>query len=122
MSMPRNGGEMAGVSVIETLTVPALNHSGWDLPHGLTPRDWENVVLQLDYQTLRNYAWVARRFPAGRRRAGVSFAHHAEVARLPEPEQDYWLRRAEDPMSCMTASLGLFMHSPASDANRRENP
>lgn len=50
----------------------------------------------LDYQTLRNYAWVARRFDQSRRREGLSFAHHAEVARLSPPEQDYWLRRAED--------------------------
>jgi len=49
----------------------------------------------LDYQTLRNYAWVARRFELARRREGVSFQHHAEVAALPEPEQDLWLQRAE---------------------------
>jgi hypothetical protein len=50
----------------------------------------------LDYQTLRNYAWVAKRFPLSRRRDGLSFAHHAEVAGLPEHEQDFWLRKAED--------------------------
>lgn len=49
----------------------------------------------LDYQTLRNYAWVARRFEHHRRRECLSFAHHAEVARLSAPEQDYWLRKAE---------------------------
>lgn len=48
----------------------------------------------LDYQTLRNYAWVARRFEHHRRRDDLSFAHHAEVARLSPPEQDYWLRKA----------------------------
>lgn len=50
----------------------------------------------LDYQTLRNYAWVARRFPVSRRRDTLSFAHHAEVARLSEPEQEFWLRKAEE--------------------------
>lgn len=50
----------------------------------------------LDYQTLRNYAWVARRFPLSRRRDKLSFAHHAEVAALPPPEQDFWLRKAEE--------------------------
>jgi hypothetical protein len=50
----------------------------------------------LDYQTLRNYAWVVRRFPLARRRDRLSFGHHAEVAALPEPEQDFWLRKAED--------------------------
>ena len=50
---------------------------------------------ELEYQTLRNYAWVARRVPMSRRRDGLSFQHHAEVAALPEAEQDLWLRRAE---------------------------
>jgi hypothetical protein len=49
----------------------------------------------LDYQTLRNYAWVARRFELSRRRAALTFGHHAEVASLPAPEQDFWLRKAE---------------------------
>jgi hypothetical protein len=49
----------------------------------------------LDYQTLRNYAWVARRFELSRRQDTLSFGHHAEVASLPEPEQDFWLRKAE---------------------------
>ena len=49
----------------------------------------------LDYQTLRNYAWVGRRFEHHRRRDSLSFAHHAEVTRLSPPEQDYWLRKAE---------------------------
>jgi hypothetical protein len=50
----------------------------------------------LEYQTLRNYAWVARRFGLSRRRDTLSFGHHAEVASLPEPEQDFWLRKAEE--------------------------
>lgn len=50
----------------------------------------------LDYQTLRNYAWVTRRFPFRRRRDTLSFGHHAEVAALPEPEQEFWLRKAEE--------------------------
>lgn len=50
----------------------------------------------MDYQTLRNYAWVARRFSLSRRRDRLSFGHHAEVAGLPAPEQDFWLRKAEE--------------------------
>jgi hypothetical protein len=49
----------------------------------------------LDYQTLRNYAWVAGRFDPTRRRESLSFQHHAEVAAMAEPEQELWLRRAE---------------------------
>lgn len=50
----------------------------------------------LEYQTLRNYAWVAKRFTLSRRRDSLSFGHHAEVASLVEPEQEYWLRKAEE--------------------------
>jgi hypothetical protein len=49
----------------------------------------------LDYQTLRNYAWIARKFTRSRRRDSLSFGHHAEVAALTETEQDKWLARAE---------------------------
>ncbi|WP_323184939.1 LmbU family transcriptional regulator [Kitasatospora purpeofusca] len=49
----------------------------------------------LDYQTLRNYAWVARKFPPGRRRPALSMQHHAEVASLDPEVQDNWLDRAQ---------------------------
>jgi hypothetical protein len=52
-------------------------------------------TTNLSYQTLRNYAWVARRLEIARRRDALSFGHHAEVAALEQPEQDYWLRKAE---------------------------
>jgi hypothetical protein len=50
----------------------------------------------LSYQTLRNYVWVARRFELSRRRDSLSFGHHTEVAALDRPEQDFWLRKAEE--------------------------
>jgi hypothetical protein len=49
----------------------------------------------LSYKTLRNYAWVARKFPVSRRRDTLALQHHAEVAALPEDEQEFWLDRAE---------------------------
>ena len=52
-------------------------------------------ATRFDYQTLRNYAWVARSFELSRRRDTLSFQHHAEVAALSEPQQDLWLWRAE---------------------------
>jgi hypothetical protein len=52
-------------------------------------------ATQLNYQTLRNYAWVARRFEKARRRERLSFQHHAELASLPEADQDLWLERTE---------------------------
>jgi hypothetical protein len=39
---------------------------------------------------------VAGRFELSRRRDSLSFGHHAEVAALPGPEQDFWLRKAEE--------------------------
>jgi hypothetical protein len=49
------------------------------------------VLTALDYQTLRNYTVVARRFEMSRRRDTLSFQHHAEVCALPDVEQDRWL-------------------------------
>lgn len=48
----------------------------------------------LDYKTLRNYAWIARRFPAAERHPKVSFQHHAEVASLEPAKRAMWLERA----------------------------
>jgi hypothetical protein len=53
------------------------------------------AAVELDYQTLRNYAWVARRFELARRRDRLSFQHHAEVASAPVEDQDRWLDLAE---------------------------
>jgi hypothetical protein len=53
------------------------------------------AATELDYQTLRNYAWVARNVPPSRRRPALSFQHHAEIASLSEAEQELWLGRAE---------------------------
>jgi hypothetical protein len=53
------------------------------------------AVTGLEYQTLRNYAAVARRFTVSRRRETLSFQHHAEVCSLPDVEQDAWLASAQ---------------------------
>lgn len=49
----------------------------------------------LSYQTLRNYAWVSRRFDLTRRRPALSFQHHAELASMQVADQELWLDRAE---------------------------
>jgi hypothetical protein len=49
----------------------------------------------LNYQTLRNYAWVARKFEPCARHAGLSIQHHAEVAALEPHDREVWLDRAE---------------------------
>lgn len=48
----------------------------------------------LDYKTLKNYAWIARRFPLAERHSGLSMQHHAEVAALPVEERRRWLEAA----------------------------
>jgi hypothetical protein len=52
----------------------------------------------LERSTIRNYAWVCRRFKLEQRRPGVSFAHHYTVAKLmydyPEVAQEL-LRRTQ---------------------------
>ena len=48
-----------------------------------------------DNQTLRIDAWVASRIELFRRRNNLSFAHHQEVASLPQEQQERWLARAE---------------------------
>ncbi|TDD82049.1 LmbU family transcriptional regulator [Actinomadura rubrisoli] len=81
-----------------------VNSSAWWLGDWLVYgkehyRDrYERGILAagLQYQTLRNYAWVARRFEMVRRRPALSFQHHAEVASLAVEEQDMWLDRAEE--------------------------
>jgi hypothetical protein len=47
-----------------------------------------------DVKTLRNISYVARAFPLSRRRDTLPWSHHAEVAVLPDDEQDTWLDRA----------------------------
>lgn len=62
------------------------------------PDRYKHAVAEtsLDYQTLRNYAWVARRFSPNRRREKLSFQHHAEVASLAEDDQEICLNQAEE--------------------------
>jgi hypothetical protein len=52
----------------------------------------EGIALTgLEYQTLRNYAVVARRYELSRRRDNLSFHHHAELCALRDDDQDAWL-------------------------------
>jgi hypothetical protein len=47
------------------------------------------------YQTLNSARWVAERVEAKRRRKGLTWGHHREVAALEAKEQDKWLAKAE---------------------------
>ena len=80
----------------------AANSAAWYLGDWLAYGEFQYTdryrtvidTVGVSYQTLRNYAWVARRFTLSRRRDGLTFYHHMEVARLPEEDQDRWLDQA----------------------------
>ncbi|KUN90566.1 regulator [Streptomyces resistomycificus] len=98
-NLPERSWERIGTNLRELMDSSAWWLADW-LIYGETTYGWRRYKeaierTGLDYQTLRNYAWVARRFEHHRRRDSLSFAHHAEVTRLSPPEQDYWLRKAE---------------------------
>jgi hypothetical protein len=76
----------------------------------------------LDYQTLRNYAWVARQFELSRRRDNLSFGHHAEVAALPQAEQDYWLSQAQSNEWSRNRLRAEVKHSLAERADGQDQP
>jgi len=46
-------------------------------------------------ETLRHYAWVAKRVPAVVRTTALTFNHHRQVAKLSSGAQMAWLARAE---------------------------
>jgi len=53
-------------------------------------------ITGYDVQTLMNMVYVASRFDTSRRRAQLSFSHHAELAALAPDAQDHWMSRAEE--------------------------
>jgi hypothetical protein len=52
-------------------------------------------ITGYDAQSLMNMSYVASRFEPSRRRPGLSWSHHAELAALAPDEQEHWLDRAE---------------------------
>ena len=52
-------------------------------------------VTGYDAQTLMNMVYVATQVDISRRHEALSWSHHAEVAALPDDEQQRWLTRAE---------------------------
>jgi hypothetical protein len=52
-------------------------------------------VTGYDTQSLMNMSYVSSRFEPARRRPGLSFSHHAELAGLSPEDQDLWLDRVE---------------------------
>jgi hypothetical protein len=79
------------------------------------------------FQTLANYAWVARGVKASHRRETLSFKHHEMVVGLPAKQQRQWLDRAEHEQLSAAAMKALIDqeleqedHSPEADDD--DNP
>lgn len=51
-------------------------------------------ITGYDVKTLRNIAYIAKRFDLSRRRDKLTWTHHAELAALPPDQQEEWLDRA----------------------------
>jgi hypothetical protein len=76
-------------------------------------------ITGYDTQTLMNMAYVTSRFAPSRRREGLSFSHHAEVAALCQEEQDRWLDRAMFERLSVRALRAELRRSPGrADADR----
>jgi len=52
-------------------------------------------ITGYDIQSLRNFAYVAGRVEASRRRDSLTWSHHAEVSSLQPADQERWLDLAE---------------------------
>lgn len=59
---------------------------------GQDPLDIAVTATGLDVSTLNDYAIVARRVPIGVRSDRLSWEHHKILARLPERDQEDWIR------------------------------
>jgi hypothetical protein len=52
-------------------------------------------VTGYDVQTLMNYVYVATHVPPAERRTGVSWSHHAELAKFDKRTRSLWLDRCD---------------------------
>lgn len=75
------------------------------------------TLTGLEYQTLRNAAWAARKIDLSLRRDNLTFEHHKLIARLAPNEQERWLDLTEqNGMSVRRLRKSLFFGRPATDA------
>ena len=69
-------------------------------------------VTGKEYQTLANYAWVAKAVHPSVRIAGLSWTHHRLVARLPQDEQEWMLKRAHEEKWTLSALSEVVTGKP----------
>jgi hypothetical protein len=97
-ALPFDSWQLAGAQIARVVNSSAWCLGDWLVYGQERYADRYRTAIEavgLDYQTLRNYAWVTRRFDFPRRRQQLTFQHHAEVASLAVQLQDEWLDRAE---------------------------
>jgi hypothetical protein len=79
----------------------------------------------VDYQTLRNLAWVSGKVELSRRRDNVEWSKHAEVAALPAKEQTKWLAKMEAeemPRGELRRQIRQAQAAPGSNALESDGP
>lgn len=73
-------------------------------------------ITGLEYQTLRNAAWVARSVDLSLRRDNLTFDHHKLVASLDAAEQERWLNLTDrEGMSVRRMRKSLLLGRPVTD-------
>lgn len=82
-------------------------------------------ITGYDRQSLMNMVYVASRIEPSRRRAKLSWSHHAEVAALDPADQDRWLDRAErDRLSvrCLREAIRTQRRALKAEADEDRSP
>ncbi len=101
-SVPRSSGLEETWVEQGRIIADRLSHTHWDLgdwarmiPDGVVDETAADMV-GVSIGQLRTCRWLARRFPPARRRPGLGYSHHMEVAALPEETADRLLELAAE--------------------------
>jgi hypothetical protein len=62
---------------------------------GLFGEEYTELFKDWNPHTLAEWKWVSKAVPLSRRRDGLSWSHHATVAKMDPNEQTKWLQEAE---------------------------
>lgn len=69
----------------------------YNISKGLAEEVWQDInESEFPLKRIQNYASVCRAWSYDRRRPEADFYHHAVLASLPVPRQEYWIQRVID--------------------------
>lgn len=74
--------------------IPWWRGDWFNLGEDVFPEQMSQALDDVNVNTLKVYAWVARQIPPSRRIFNLSWTHYREVAELTPEQQDEWLTRA----------------------------